>query len=251
MQENTQVESAVVRTVNEDEGGVCEALVVPDEGEPVYEDDVLVPRYVVVQPTSKEGTPGTFRSNLDGSERSELRLAPLRIQRGRILWSAEIGTDPICRSSDGLYPSPLIDHPMSETCCIVAGRRLRPVCPKAEWPRQGRPECRDTFLLVALDLASGTPFAMGFHGSAIRTIKIVRTLAWQRRVALHDLECVVKLRRETSAKGNYFVPIVTSVQPATPPGKYRAWSERFAALDVGSQFENGNGNGQVDENRPF
>ncbi len=225
------------------------AIVPPDDGGPVYEDDVLVPRYAVVQPTSKEGTPGTFRSNLDGSERNELRLAPLRIQRGRVLWGAEIGSDPICRSDDGLYPSSFIEKPVSEACCIVAGRRLRPVCPKAEWPRQGRPECRDTFLMIALDLATETPFAMGFHGAAIRTIKIVRTLAWQRRVALNDLECVLKLRREASAKGNYFLPIVTSVQPADPVGKHREWFERFARLDVGSRF--GDGNGQSDDDRAF
>ncbi|MBI5486470.1 MAG: hypothetical protein HY905_03980 [Deltaproteobacteria bacterium] len=251
MQESTQTETAMVRPETRNDGGNGEAIIRPDDSGPVYEDDVLVPRYAVIQPTSKEGTPGTFRSNLDGSERSELRVAPLRVQRGRVLWSAEIGTDPICRSTNGLDPSPLIERPVSETCCVIVGRRLQPACPKAVWPRHGRPECRDTYLLVALDLSTETPFAMGFHGAAIRTIKIIRTLAWQRRVALHDLECLLKLRRETSAKGNYFLPIVTAVQPVSPAGKHRAWSDRFARLDVGSQFENGNGNGQSDDGRAF
>ena len=250
MQETTQAETARVCPHTESDDGVGEAIMRPDESGVVYEDDVLVPRYTVVQPTSKEGTPGTFRSNLDGSERSELNVVPLRIQRGRVLWSAEIGTDPVCRSTDGLYPSSQIERPVSDTCCIIVGRRLQPVCPKAAWPRHGRPECRDTFLLVALDLSTETPFAMGFHGSAIRTIKIIRTLAWQRRVALHDLECVLKLRRETSAKGNYFLPIVAAVQPVSPTGKHREWSERFSRLDVGSQFENGNGSGTADDGRP-
>jgi len=249
MQEAMQAETAEVCPQTERGEGFSEALMRPDDSGPVYEDDVLVPRYAVVQPTSKEGTPGTFRSNLDGSERSELNVVPLRVQRGRVLWSAEIGTDPICRSSNGLDPSPTIERPVSAACCVIVGRRLQPACPKAVWPRHGRPECRDTFLLVALDLATETPFVMGFHGSAIRTIKIIRTLAWQRRVALHDMECLLKLRRETSAKGNYFLPIVAAVQPVSPAGKHRAWSERFARLDVGSQFENGNG--QADENRPF
>jgi hypothetical protein len=239
MSANMTMETTTAREMVETRGG--QAVVLPDEGGPLYEDDVLVPRYVVVQPTSKEGTPGTFRSNLDGSERGELRLVPLRVQRGRVLWGAEIGSDPLCRSDDGLSPSAFIERPVSEACCIVAGRRLRPVCPKAEWPRQGRPECRDTFRMIALDLATQTPFAMSFHGSAIRTVKIIRTLAWQRRVALHDLECVVKPRRETSAKGNYYLPVVTSVQPADPAGKYRNWFDRFARLDVGDEFENGNG----------
>jgi hypothetical protein len=247
MQETTQTESTIVPTRTDDETGA--ALLAADENGPVFEDDVLVPRYVVVQPTSKEGTPGTFRSNLDGSERTELRLTPLSIRRGRVLWSAEIGTDPICRSDNGLDPSPTVEHPVAEACCIVAGRRLRPICPKAQWPRQGRPECRDTFLLVALDLVTGTPFAMSFHGSAIRTIKIIRTLAWQRRVALHDLECVLKLRRETSAKGNYFLPVVTAVTPSIPAGKHRAWFERFARLDVPAQVEDSNGSGRAGDER--
>jgi hypothetical protein len=250
MQESTQVETAGVYPETGSDDGATEAIVRPDESGPVYEDDVLVPRYAVVQPTSKEGAPGTFRSNLDGSERAELRVAPLKIARGRVLWGAEIGTDPVCRSSNGLDPSLSVEHPVSDACCIVVGRRLRPVCPKAEWPRHGRPECRDVFALVALDLTTESPFAMSFHGSAIRTIKIIRTLAWQRRVALHDLECVVRLRRETSAKGNYFLPIVAAVQPVSPAGKYRAWFERFAALDVGSQFESGSGNGATSEHQP-
>jgi hypothetical protein len=248
MQESTQVETAVERT--ETDGGAGAAIVGPEDGGPLYEDDVLVPRYAVVQPTSKEGTPGTFRTNLDGSERNELHVAPLRVQRGRILWSAEIGTDPICRSTNGLDPSPQIERPVSDACCVIVGRRLQPACPRAVWPRHGRPECRDTFLLVALDLSTESPFAMSFHGSAIRTIKIIRTLAWQRRVALHDIECVLKLRREASAKGNYFLPVVAAVQPVSPAGKYRAWFERFAALDVGSQFDNGSGNGSATEHQP-
>ena len=212
MQEAMQAETAEVCPQTERGEGFSEALMRPDDSGPVYEDDVLVPRYAVVQPTSKEGTPGTFRSNLDGSERNELNVAPLRVQRGRVLWPAEIGTDPICRSTNGLDPSPQIERPVSDACCVIVGRRLQPACPKAVWPRHGRPECRDTFLLVALDLATETPFVMGFHGSAIRTIKIIRTLAWQRRVALHDMECLLKLRRETSAKGNYFLPIVADAE---------------------------------------
>jgi hypothetical protein len=174
------------------------APVVPEGFEALYEDDLVIPRYAIVQPTSHEGTPGTFRSNLTGEERRELRLVPLRIQRGRVLWSDTLGEEPACKSTDGMVPAPSVEKPVNGACCVLAGRRLRPVCPMAMWQRNGNgdgagrnepPKCRDSYSMVGLDLETKTPFMIAFHGTGIRAVRVLRTMIFQKRLNLFDAAC--------------------------------------------------------------
>ena len=228
-------------------------LASPEGLEDVYENDVVLPRYAAVQPTSQEGTPGTFRSNLTGEERSELRLVPLRIQRGRVLWSDTLGADPVCKSNDGFHPSPAVDAPVNEACSTVAGRRLRPVCPMAQWQRtrieggpakDERPKCRETYAMIALDLESETPFLVSFSGTGLRAVRVLRTVLFQKKLGLGEASTTLKLRRETNGKGAYYVPEFADVKAVEPAGKYRASRERFRGYEVGAE------NGEIDDT-PF
>jgi hypothetical protein len=213
----------------------------PDGFDDPYEDDLVLPRFSIVQPTSQEGTPGTFRSSLTGEERRELHLVPLRVHRGRVLWSDTLGTDPVCNSDDGISPSPSVEKPVSAQCCVVAGRRLRPVCRMAQWEatahdgapvHNGPPPCRATYTLVGLDLETQAPFFMTFHGTAILSVKVLRTVAFQKRLRLYDTECTLRLRLEQNGKGSYYVPEFCDVRPVDPPGLHRAAFERYATYDV-------------------
>jgi hypothetical protein len=217
------------------------APIVPAGFEDLLDDDLVIPRYAIVQPTSHEGTPGTFRSNLSGEERTELHLVPLRIQRGRVLWSDTLGEEPICKSLDGIVPSPTVERPVHDTCSVLSGRRLRPTCPTAMWQRTpngdgpGRnepPQCRDTYSLIGLDLETGAPFAMSFRGTGIRAVRVLRTLIFQKHLALYDAECVLRLRREQNGKGSYYVPEFGDVRQVNQPGMHRSLYDQFARYDV-------------------
>ena len=67
-------------------------------------DDVIVPRWDILQPTSrKEGTTGHFHHNLSGEVKEALDAVILRITKTRVLWSGATGDNtPECKSIDGV-----------------------------------------------------------------------------------------------------------------------------------------------------
>lgn len=256
MRKNTSSAVAVVRQSNEPKAessaaaiapapadGVIQAAV-PAGLEQLYQDDLVIPRVAVVQPTSREGTPGRLRSNLTGDERETIDLVVLRVQRGKVLWSATLGEDPVCKSNDGLVPASSVEHPQSDRCCVVAGRHLKPVCPGAAWrPSNGNggrlapPTCRDTYSVIALDLATESPFMMALHGSGLRAVRVFRTVLLQRRLNIYDAACTLRLRKQTNGKGSYYVPEFTDVRAVDPPGRYRGQYEQFVGYETEGTFD--------------
>jgi hypothetical protein len=257
MRKNAQSAMAVVRSEEQNGGKASRGIVplpvasattalatVPVGLEQLYEDDLVIPRVSMVQPTSREGTPGRLRSNLTGDERETIDLVVLRVQRGKVLWSATLGEDPVCKSNDGLMPAASVEHPQSDVCCEVRGAHLRPVCPAATWrPKPGNggrlmpPACRDTYTVIALDLATETPFMMALHGSGLRAVRVLRTVLLQRHLNIYDAACTLRLRKQTNGKGTYYVPEFTDVGPVEPPGRFRDRFEQFAAYESEGTFD--------------
>jgi hypothetical protein len=211
----------------------------PEGFENLLDTDLVLPRLGIVQPTSKMGTAGTIRCALTGLERTEVAMVPVRIQRGRVLWGEMLGDDPICRSDDGFYPAPNVEKPLSETCCVLAGRRLRPVCGMAVWGHGGngnghgeRPRCRDTFAIAAVDLANAMPFLFAIHGAAIRSLRAFLTTVFRLKLNLFDVSCTLRLEKVTGAKGVFYVPRFDDVCAVRPLGKYRRQYEALARCDL-------------------
>jgi hypothetical protein len=246
MRKNAQSAMTVVRSEGQNGGKASRGIVplpgtssttalasVPVGLEELYEDDLVIPRVSVVQPTSREGTPGRLRSNLTGDERETIDLVVLRVQRGKVLWSTTLGEDPVCKSNDGLVPAASVEHPQSDRCCEVRGPHLRPVCPAATW----RPTPGNVYVLVCLDLASEQPFMLSIHGSGLRSVRILRSVLLQRRLNLFDAAVTLKLRKQTNSRGSYFTPEFVNIRLIDPPGRYRDRYEQFAAYDSEGTFD--------------
>ena len=100
--------------------------------------DLVIPRYKIVQPTSKEGTPGLFRNNLTNEERDKVNVVVLAATKGRVCWSENIEEDPVCRSSDGLNPSKDVEKPFNQVCGTKENSKpFDPVCVNAQWKEKG------------------------------------------------------------------------------------------------------------------
>jgi hypothetical protein len=248
MSENAQSGTDVVCCDAESVLAVVPPRSAPEDTGPVFEDDFVLPRRTIVQPTSGVGTPGRIRCSVTGEEKAEARLAILRLERGRVLWPTEIGQDPECKSLDGMYPAHSIEHPKAEVCTVAVARRLRPVCPMAMWgPKNERPPCRDTYAAICLDIESETPFLMSFAGMGLRSVRVLRTVAYQRKLSLFDVSATLRLRRLSNGRGSFYVPDFVDFHVVQPLGKYREPFERFRGYDVQATFDsesNGNGNGK-------
>ena len=198
--------------------------------------DLIIPRLSIVQPTSKEGTPGTFRSNLTGEEKEQLRITPLTYSKGMVHWSEELGNDPECRSNDALVPDPNIENPKHDKCHDRIGNRLHAVCPYAVWRNSEPPACKITYNLVAIDMDAMRPFLISLHGTSVRAAKALISYAWQSRKNFFDIACRMSLNKITNQRGSFFVADFTGFENHES-GKFRELYESLRAYDVGKSYE--------------
>ena len=214
-------------------GGEIIPFEAPEGLENVLPDDLVVPRLIAVQPTSRVGTPGRWRCSLTGEEREQVRIVPLAVRRGRLLWAAP-GSDGevLCRSDDGFRPAASIEKPQSAVCAVASDLRVVPTCAKAIWNGNGRPACRELRSVLALDLDVGLPAVMTFSGMGLRMVKVLLTTIYRRRSTLCDVEVTLRLRLESGARGKFYVPEIAKIEAANPPGRYRRHAELFGRVEI-------------------
>jgi hypothetical protein len=124
-------------------------------------------RIVIVQPTSKTGTPGKFRFDATGEEFAELQLVHLQDREGRTYFE---GTDfkvenLVCYSENNIVPSKNARIPQSLDCAS---------CAHSDWTkyRQSRnildlPKCKEVLHALVLERSSGLPFKFDIRGKSI------------------------------------------------------------------------------------
>lgn len=200
--------------------------------------DTIIPRFQIVQPTSRAASdglaaPGTFRSNLASETFEQRRIVPLTITKGRVLF--EEGADqPLCKSDNGAVPSRVIERPPCETCCQRVGGRLQPVCPKAVWDRSTTPAtpaaCSEIYNIMALDVEaseSGVPFLLAAKGTSIKPVRRLISYLALRRVSPFACQTTMKLAKTRNAKGTFYVLDFADIKPVEPADRYR---DQFLAL---------------------
>lgn len=185
--------------------------------------DRIMPRISIVQPTSEEGTKGTFRSNLTGDERSEITIVPLTYRKSRIMWGDDLGDDPVCKSRNALVPDPDVESPQCNECAQKLNGKLVEVCAAAQWDNETRqpPQCKLQYNMVALD-EDEVPFMMRFSGSAVRPFKSLISGLVMKRKPLCDFRVKMTLKQMKSSKGTYYVPSFSVVGEVDKPGQYVA-----------------------------
>ena len=174
--------------------------------------DFVIPRLKIVQPTSKEGTPGTLRMNLTGEEFTELRIIAIKVEPGRVYWDRDSDSDrPICRSFDGHVPDPRIEDPPSPRCMDVTvskgGKQLmQAACEMAMWgDDRAKPPCDQIYNMLCISADDDLPLWMTIGGTSITSFKkFVSSIALRRR-ALSEYETVISLEECAGKKGKYYV----------------------------------------------
>ena len=179
---------------------------VPAGFEHFDESDLIIPRLGIVQPSSRNGTPGTFRSNLTSEEWKEMRITPFTYRKGMVYWKdgEELG-DPICRSRDALTPDSKVDKPQNPTCHTRTDGRLLPTCPRATWPEgDGKPDCAMTFDFLAMG-EGDKPFMISLRGMSVRSAKALISHVWHMRQNFYDVSCRMYLTKTENRKGVFYV----------------------------------------------
>ncbi len=170
--------------------------------------DLIMPRYRLVQNTSREGTPGKWLNNLDSSiELDRLNIIILQISNFRTYFPPKgQGNDkPLCRSNDGIKK-------VDET---GVGDSFCKTCRYSVWRKDERgatvkPPCSMGYTILGLiELSPGMfePGMVSFKGAAIRSCKRYFTRMTSRGIAPFLYLTSISSESVTNDKGRYFVPV--------------------------------------------
>ncbi len=203
--------------------------------------DLVIPRYKIVQPTSKEGNPGTFRNNLTNEKTPKLDIVVLAASKGRVCWSDNLEEDPICRSSDGVHPSDDIEYPVNAICGNKEnGKRFEPVCQNAMWGEKNeRPLCNSVINLLCLSKEDLVPFFISLHGTQLKPVRALLSAIALRRKGLYEYGATMSLKETSNTKGKYFVVQFEDLKENSADDKetFRSLFFQFADRNIDQTFE--------------
>jgi len=179
--------------------------------EGIDEDALIIPRMKIVQPTSKDGTPGTFLLNLTGEEFESLEsVIVIKVSRGRVMWDRDRDNDkPLCRSYDFLNPDPSLQEPQNDKCAeyITRGDKkvLQTVCPMATWGNNNeRPECGEVYNLLCIT-GDRIPFWFAIGGASIKPVRRYISAIALRRKKLWMFETDLRLIEKKEPHKHYIL----------------------------------------------
>lgn len=166
--------------------------------------DLVVPRYKIVQPTSRKGEAGCFYKSLTEESVPAIDAIVIRNQKGRAMWEANNMEAPVCRSNDYFHPDPRIENPKSPICCDANQKQL---CPYGEWTdKKTPPPCGMTYNLLCIDRDEMMPFWITLHGKNIEPIKRLNTTAQMRgKGKYYIFDVTLTLEQQINDKGKFFV----------------------------------------------
>lgn len=201
--------------------------------------DFIVPRFKIVQPVSREGTPGRFRSNVTGEELDEIACVVLAVRKGMVLFGEGTEGKAICRSRDALSPDPSLEYPISDFCSVIQNRRLVPVCEKAKFQNGTPPGCKLTYNVLGLRIEGSQPepFLMTLHGTSLRPVRMFLSVCRQQRRHLFDIQCTMRLTETVNTKGRFYVVSFEDIGEVEPRGAYARLYQELSTYDPATTFE--------------
>lgn len=190
--------------------------------------DVVIPRYAIVQPTSRadgvEGHEGQFRRNTDGAFRAQLECVVLTISPTRLLWSGDqTERRPECVSRDALTGSVYgacnaCDFNQQANPQIIADRR-QGIDVKA---------CSYGYSYLLADDPEN-PESMAFFGvmgTSVRPAKLLHSQFVQRRRPPFSAVVRFSTALEKNDKGKFYV-LKAEVARWLDEAETAAWRESF------------------------
>jgi len=159
-----------------------------------------MPRYKLVQGTSKEGTPGKFRNNLTGEEFDSISGSLLGFVHKRVKWPEKYkrGDAYLCRSADGITS--------------VDGKKCRN-CEDSKWNDKEKPACGSGIEFVGID-QNGDPFFIGAQGMSISPANSWLTWATLKRKPLLFWKVTLVSKEDSNDQGKYFVFLIQNNKDA-------------------------------------
>jgi hypothetical protein len=175
---------------------------------------------IMVQNTTRDpkGARGGQFVDIDTNEIFDsITMVPLRIWQTRVLFppGSNLDAEPMCRSNNGLEPSPFSKVKQSSRCGYMLNGTFKPTCPQAIWKDDKKPPCAQKMRMIAINRASYLPFYFTIGGASIKSLNL--TLANVKRdilvnerkngikLELFDYSLEVTSERVSNSSGVFYV----------------------------------------------
>jgi len=215
------------------------------------EDDLVIPRYSIVQKAGnamdKGHKLGHIMSNISEEDDETLRCIAVLYRKGMVLFEKPFqeGAKPLCRSNDALKPSADVENPPSKVCHEIKRRKLSPICEKAKWTKDEKtgksipPECNLCFNTIFIRCDNGMGFFMSFRSSGIAPWKNFITSRTAARENLFHVSMLLATEDKTNSFGTFKIPRFTEFQPLTSieEDKMVEAYHGFQAMDLDASFD--------------
>lgn len=204
--------------------------------------------FKIIQPTAKDyfgGKPGMFLDTNDNSVYESLNVIPLRMSTGRALFPTYDPSippqEPLCKSNNGLVPSPFVEHPVSSKCGDLVNGGFVAHCPNAKWNNRKPPVCSDNRMLMFINTETELPCFIQFKGVSVKPyetgmgkIASDRRTPAKRALNLQLYDYMFTLKTAKSATSNTYHVVIDNLKQVPEPGQYFHFFDQYVLqyLDV-------------------
>jgi hypothetical protein len=215
-----------------------------------FEDVFIKPTFIeLAQKTSmkhKDAQPGKLYDVLTGENKDSIQVVPLALRRGRVLFpeGGNLGAQPLCRSSDGLVPSPFVQFPQHHNC---------KECPKGSWDNydrktgKGKPECKEAYQMLVVIRDTGLPRKVKIGGSSIAPVKQLMEHLKQNAIEskmkgegnrnIFDYTFTISSQYIESPKGNFYTLKFSDVKRISNIGEFGQLFVQYVQSQKAKQAE--------------
>lgn len=190
---------------------------------------------------------GQYLDELTGEAYDSLTLVPLRVTQTRVLFPPgnSFGEEAVCRSNDGIYPSPFANAPQAQSCAT---------CPQSKWVDNQKPPCRLNLNLLAVVKETSLPRYVNFTGTGVKVLRMALESIQQdimlmsktqnKKYNLYDyfFTLTVDVIRKTSV---YAMPRIEGIKKVSNPSEFGPLFQEFV-LDRLKDVDEENAEAEVD-----
>jgi len=205
------------------------------------EEDQVMPRLVLVQPTSKMEGAGKFHYTLTGELFDEVECVIFNNVRGRVMFDPDLSKMmSICGSNDRLIPSDRFEDPKAPRCIECNYHRRGYFEEVIVGKEKVKQICQETQTLRAIFVDTLMPFLFVGRRSSLLPINTwLSEMQFECAKNQRGLHCFpIKLTSmvPTKASNKYYVPVITK-QGMIEKEEFNTMMQKYANYDVDKTYK--------------
>jgi hypothetical protein len=211
-------------------------------GVDIGDEDQVVPRLVLVQPTSQIDGAGKFHLSLNGKLFDSVDCIFVQSQRGRIMFDPDMSKqESICGSDDRIVPAPRFEFPIATECVnCTFSKKFYSEEVMIPGGRKAKQECQMTMIIKAMFIDTLIPFIYTARKTSLFPINSFLTeVLYEYKMTGRPLYCypvTLKSKLITKANQKYYIPVIER-KGTIEKEEFARMVEKITKMDVNAAFE--------------